>query len=315
MIRKHRILMANILILLVFTAYVIMDTFFITRVYGDGTEATEETSVREQPDNGDAVSDREQNDEKSASDPAGAVITEDSYSDENISVTLTEYRQNDTTIYAADVRLSSPEYLRTALAEGTYGRNITQATSEMAENAGAVLAFNGDYYGAQQKGYVIRNGGLYRDTGESGQEDLVIYSDGSMEVIDEGEVSAQELIGSGAQQTLSFGPALVEDGDISVTEGEEVGRAKASNPRTAIGIIDENHYIFVVSDGRSDESEGLSLYELAQFMQSMGAETAYNLDGGGSSTMYFNGSVVNNPTGGRGESERKVSDIVYIGEK
>ena len=265
MIRKHRILMANIMILLVFTAYVIMDTFFITRVYGDGTEAVEETSVREQSDDGDAVSDREQNDEKSASDPAGAVITEDSYSDENISVTLTEYRQNDTTIYAADVRLSSPEYLRTALAEGTYGRNVTQATSEMAENTGAVLAVNGDYYGAQQ--------------------------------------------------TLSFGPALVEDGDISVTEGEEVGRAKASNPRTAIGIIDENHYIFVVSDGRSDESEGLSLHELAQFMQSMGAETAYNLDGGGSSTMYFNGSVVNNPTGGRGESERKVSDIVYIGEK
>jgi exopolysaccharide biosynthesis protein len=183
----------------------------------------------------------------------------------------------------------------------------------MAEDAGAVLAINGDYYGAQESGYVIRNGVLYRDKGESGQEDLVIYSDGSMKVIDEGEVSAQELLEDGAQQTLSFGPALVEDGSISVSEGEEVGRAMASNPRTAIGMIDENHYIFVVSDGRSDESEGLSLYELAEFMQSMGAETAYNLDGGGSSTMYFNGEIVNNPTGGRGESERKVSDIVYIG--
>ena len=88
----------------------------------------------------------------------------------------------------------------------------------------------------------------------------------------------------------------------------------ASNPRTAIGIIDENHYVFVVSDGRSDESEGLSLRELAEFMESLGVTTAYNLDGGGSSTMYFNGSVVNNPTtGGSTTKERSVSDIVYIG--
>ena len=53
----------------------------------------------------------------------------------------------------------------------------------------------------------------------------------------------------------------------------------ASNPRTAIGIIDENHYIIVVSDGRTSESEGLSLYQLAEVMKSYGVKTAYNLDG------------------------------------
>ena len=139
MIRKHRILMANILILLVFTAYVIMDTFFITRVYGDGTEATEETSVREQPDNGDAIPDREQNDDSSVPDPAGAVITEDSYSDGNISVTLTEYRQNDTTIYAADVRLSSPEYLcwlSTAITTELSRRDTSSGTESFTETQG-----------------------------------------------------------------------------------------------------------------------------------------------------------------------------------
>lgn len=303
MIRKHKLMTISMILLMSFTIYVIMDTFFIARVYGDETSRAAETAAAET-----ASSETVRNEAA-----AEAAVTEDSYSDGNINVTLSEYRQNDTTIYVADVTVSSPEYLKTALAGGTYGRNITQATSDMAEDAGAVLAVNGDYYGAQESGYVIRNGVLYRDKGESGQEDLVIYSDGSMKVIDEGEVSAQELLEDGAQQTLSFGPALVEDGSISVSEGEEVGRAMASNPRTAIGMIDENHYIFVVSDGRSDESEGLSLYELAEFMQSMGAETAYNLDGGGSSTMYFNGEIVNNPTGGRGESERKVSDIVYIG--
>ena len=88
----------------------------------------------------------------------------------------------------------------------------------------------------------------------------------------------------------------------------------ASNPRTAIGQIDELHYVFVVSDGRTSASDGLSLYELASFMSELGVRTAYNLDGGGSSTMVFNGRVVNNPTtNGRSISERSVSDIVYIG--
>ena len=122
------------------------------------------------------------------------------------------------------------------------------------------------------------------------------------------------MLENGAVQILSFGPALITNRSIAVTENEEVGKAKSSNPRTAIGIIDDLHYVFVVSDGRTDESEGLSLYELAEFMESLGVETAYNLDGGGSSTMYFNGQVVNNPTTtGNSIKEREVSDIVYIG--
>ena len=88
----------------------------------------------------------------------------------------------------------------------------------------------------------------------------------------------------------------------------------ASNPRTAIGIISDNHYVLVVSDGRTSESEGLSLYELAEFMESLDCVTAYNLDGGGSSAMYFNGSVVNNPTtNGKKINERSISDIIYVG--
>jgi exopolysaccharide biosynthesis protein len=190
---------------------------------------------------------------------------------------------------------------------------VTQKTSEIAESVNAVLAVNGDYYGAQEKGYVIRNGKLYRDTAIANQEDLVIYEDGSFGIINESDVTAQELIKKGVVQTLSFGPALVQNGKITVSQNEEVGQAMASNPRTAIGIIDDNHYVFVVSDGRTSESAGMSLYELAEFMDSLGAETAYNLDGGGSSTMYFNGRVVNNTTGGMGNKERSVSDIVYIG--
>lgn len=155
---------------------------------------------------------------------------------------------------------------------------------------------------------------IYRNTASAGQTDLVIYQDGSFGIIDESDITAEELLANGAQQILSFGPALVEDGAVAVSAGEEARKAKASNPRTAIGIIDSLHYVFVVSDGRTEESAGVSLSQLAEFMAGLDVTTAYNLDGGGSSTMYFNGEVINNPTtSGRSIKERSVSDIVFIG--
>ena len=179
----------------------------------------------------------------------------------------------------------------------------------------ALLAINGDCYGMRNAGYVVRNGVLYRsESAGSDQEDLVIYADGTFKIIREGDVSAQELVDAGAWQVLSFGPGLVENGAVMVQPGEEVGRAKASNPRTAIGKVSDGHYVFVVSDGRTDESEGLSLSDLATFMTSeLGVECAYNLDGGGSSTMVFEGNVVNKPTSsGNSIKEREVTDIVYL---
>ena len=243
-----------------------------------------------------------------------AVISETSYNDENIQVVLTEYRKYDTSIYVAEIVLSSSKYLRTAFAQNVYGRNVTEKTSEIAEGIGAILAINGDYYGIREKGYVLRNGVLYREEPVSGQVDLVIYGTGNFSIINEEDISAKELLTAGAQQILSFGPALIEDGVVVVSEGDEVGKAKTSNPRTAIGIVEDLHYMFVVSDGRTNESAGLSLSQLAEFMKELGAATAYNLDGGGSSTMYFNGEIINNPTtNGRSIKERSVSDIVYIG--
>ena len=256
-------------------------------------------------------------DEEEALASAAEVTTDNSgssqdYEDGNIKITYTQYTTNDTTIHVADVQLSSAEYLKTAFADNTYGKNVTQTTSDIAAANNAVLAINGDYYGVQEKGYVIRNGVLYREAAAD-NDVLCIYGDGSMKVVDPSSVTAQELLDQGVWQAFSFGPGLLEDGSIPISLDTEVGRAKASNPRTAIGIIDDLHYVFVVSDGRSDESEGLSLYELAVFMQELGVKTAYNLDGGGSSTMYFNGNVVNNPTSGFRDDERKVSDIIYIG--
>ena len=246
---------------------------------------------------------------------ASATTTDTSYSDDNIQVTLTEKTVENTQVYIADITVSSSDYLKTALAQNTYGTNVTAKTSVTAAENNAILAVNGDYYGANSTGYVIRNGVVYRDTvrEDSSNGDLAIYKDGSFKIIYEDEISADQLVKDGVVNLLAFGPSLVEDGEITVDTNSEVGQSMASNPRTAIGMIDENHYIIVVSDGRTSESQGLSLYQLAEVMKSYGVKTAYNLDGGGSSTLYFNGQVINKPTTNGTISERAVSDIVYIG--
>ena len=315
------------LLLFGFTVYAALDTFVLERSYAvveeqataqtaevvtTPTATFEATLVSVSPTQTETP---EATLEATAAPSATAEVisTEDSYSDGNISITIQEIRAYDSTIYVADVILSSPEYLQTAFAKSVYGRNVTAKTSSIAANANAILAVNGDYYGARESGYVIRNGVLYRSKANRNSEDLVIYQDGSFAIINESQISAQDLLNDGAWNVLSFGPALLIDGEIAVDAGDEVGRAKASNPRTAIGIVDDLHYLFVVSDGRTNESEGLSLLELAQVLQDLGAETAYNLDGGGSSTMVFQGKVVNNPTtNGKRITERSVSDIVCI---
>ena len=297
------------LLLAAFTIYLLLDTFVITRVYAAAPPAASQAA---EGDESVSASEALPGEETADSLPQEPVITETSYQDDSLSITLTQYREADTTIYVADVVLSSPGSLRTALAQDSYGRNLTETTSQMAQRAGAILAINGDYYGSREEGYVLRNGVLYRST-DSDREALVIGEDGTFQIVEEGQTSAEALLEEGAAQIFSFGPALVVDGEVAVSPDEEVGRAMASNPRTAIAQVGELHYLLVVSDGRTEDSQGLSLYELASFLEGLGAQTAYNLDGGGSSTLYFNGRVVNNPTtNGRTITERKVSDIVYI---
>ena len=290
--------------------YVILDTFVIPH---ESNLTSNSNKNEEILNNNDMDDSSEENEEDDINNSSVATITDNSYKDENISIKITTERVNNTTYYVSDISLSDSKYLKTALANDTYGRNIKETTSVMAENNNAIFAINGDYYGFRDYGYVIRNGVLYRETANEDNDALVIDNDGNFSIVNESEVTAEELLNEGAWQVLSFGPALIEDGEVVVGKNDEVSQAKTSNPRTAIGQVDELHYIVIVADGRTSESEGLSLYELAQVMKEYNCTTAYNLDGGGSSTMYFNGEVINNPTSGRSIGERSVSDIVYIG--
>ncbi len=107
---------------------------------------------------------------------------------------------------------------------------------------------------------------------------------------------------------LGVGPLLVKDGKI-ISEYQYVGDINrgfinSKHPRTAICIDGENKWNFVVVDGRTQRSVGLSIPALADFMRSLGCVNALNLDGGGSSTMYFNGQIRNAPSGNPSMGEK-----------
>lgn len=298
------------LLLLTFSVYTLLDTFVITRSYARVSASETVTSAVEGASTG-----AQGQVEGESNDNAGDSAATNAAASSQVQTSLAQYRYADTTVYVVDVYTNDVTQLLAAFAQDTYGKNVTAKTSQMATAAGATVAINGDYYGARNAGYVVRNGVLYRsEAASASQEDLVIYADGTFEVICEGNVDAQALVDAGAWQVFSFGPGLVSEGTVTVGADDEVGRAMASNPRTAIGKVADGHYVLVVSDGRTSESEGLTLQELATFMvDELGVECAYNLDGGGSSTLWYEGEVVNNPTtNGRNISERSVSDIVYL---
>ncbi len=311
-----------LLAVIAFAVYTVLDTFLITKVYQTGatqmnTKLFDDTNMAAADSTSNQEEDTAEDETASYSteEPASEVwYDEDSYHDENISIEITQVREMDSDIYIADVQISSAEYLKTAFAEDTYGKNVRDYTSSIAAKHNAVFAVNGDFYGAQEKGYVIRNGVIYRDAGNPDLDLLTIYPDGTFGFDRSTDISANELLENGAWQTFSFGPCLVDDYQIMIDSSADIANSKGVNPRTAIGLVSPLHYIFVVVDGRTSLSTGLTLYDLAVYMQGLGCQDVYNLDGGGSATMYFMGNVVNFPTTyGDSMEERTVSDIVYIG--
>ncbi len=245
-------------------------------------------------------------------------VTDTTYSESQSvvykSIKIDKVQENGYVYYVADIQLSNAAYLRTAFAKNQFGRNINQTTSTIAKNNNAILAINGDFYGFRDTGIVIRNGVLYRDIPRNRIDNrtLIIDKNGDFKFVVEGAVSGETLIKQGVTQSFSFGPILMEDGKLVDTSNQYWVAAKA-NPRVGIGQIGPLHYLFVVVDGRTGTSDGMTLPELAQIFYKRGAKVAYNLDGGGSSTMYYNGKVINRPTtDGASIGERAVSDIIYI---
>jgi exopolysaccharide biosynthesis protein len=116
-----------------------------------------------------------------------------------------------------------------------------------------------------------------------------------------------------AEDIIGGVPQLIKDGKIDVTwEQEKSSRSfvETRHPRTAVAKLKDGKFLMITVDGRSESSGGIGLYDLAAYLLEIGATDAMNLDGGGSTTMFLNGKVVNQPSDKEGE--RKVSDALLV---
>lgn len=235
------------------------------------------------------------------------VITENSYTSPNVSITVEKYFENDVTYYVQDIYIANIDSFQTALAKDKYGKGYAERVPEIAQRYNAIAAVNGDYYGIGTSGTVIRNGVLYRSDESSGL--CVLFRDGTIKIYEKKSYDSEELLNQGAWQAWSFGPTLLDENGKAMTEFDS--RLKPKNPRTVLGYYEPGHYCFVLVDGRQEGySVGMTLKELSVLMEQLGCQAAYNLDGGQSSIMTFMDTTTNQPYDGG----RRSSDILLIAE-
>ena len=225
------------------------------------------------------------------------------YVKDDLKVKLVETRTSNQHYWIAEVISSDAIPLKGAMASDTYNGK-RETISSMANRLGAILAINASGFYAKTNtpmGTVVRNGKLVNIDKSYTGEILSLKSDGNLAFTTVN--SEEEFKNLDIKQTFTFGPILVRD--YQATELND----KSRHPRTAIGQLDDNRYVLVVVEGRMEGADGMTLAELQQLFLQLGCKTAYNLDGGGSTTLYFQGKVINTPSDG---SERSVVDMIYF---
>ena len=246
------------------------------------------------------------------------VITGTSYQSANVFIDITSSRVGNTDVYVADIYVRSLDSFRRGLANKW--KNGTAKISKIAEKFSAILAMTSDSAENLDAGWVIMNGETLRRTKNRKRDLCVLYTNGEMAVIPAAELVHEDIAALAEAgeiwQTFLFGPSLLDgDGHAFEKFDSTVG---IQNPRSVIGYYGPGHYCFVQVDGRRTASQvekgkknrGLTLTELSGFMETLGCKAAYNLDGGQSSVMYFNGKIHSTPQNG----SRRLGDVVMIVE-
>lgn len=237
----------------------------------------------------------------------GEIIeTDTSYQSANVNVSWTRHEEEisgkKVVYYLADVYLRSPDLLMTGIADGNSDR-----VENMAKDKNAIIAINGDYFGARKQGVVVRNGKLIRKDPPF-RDILVMYEDGSMETFTKEEFDFDKANAKGIMHAWSFGPMLLDNGKAMTEFNSDVN---TYNPRTAIGYYEPGHYCFLSVNGRGEEgSEGIRMEKMSELFEQLGCQVAYNLDGGQTSIMVWDKGekVINTPVSGG----RNCSDMIYI---
>jgi exopolysaccharide biosynthesis protein len=195
-----------------------------------------------------------------------------------------------------------------------------QLTSEIAKANGAIAAINGGGFsdkvdgalwtgtGANPAGIIMADGEtVYNDIKDENQKrDVVALTKSGKLLV--GPHSIKEMRETEVTEAVSFGPALIVNGKKTINNGDG-GWGIA--PRTAIAQRNDGSIILLVIDGRQVNSLGATLREVQDLLyDEYGAYNATNLDGGSSSTLFYNDEIVNNPSDSLGE--RSVPSIIYV---
>lgn len=231
------------------------------------------------------------------------------YSSSTLSITVEPIKRKapNLTMWISTIKIKSPEQLKAAFAGDEFSTVIKEKTSSIAERKNAILAINGASCGFNTGGFVISEGVIYRESNMD-HAPLIIKNNGDFAIFKRGEKTGEEILDMGGRYTFDFGPDLIKNGEL--VDWGNSWYVEGKDPRTAIGQKGPLEYVIITVDGRSEESEGMSFKELAIEFKKLGCQWAYALDGGGSTTLYFNGEVINTPSDWIGE--RKISDILYF---
>lgn len=227
------------------------------------------------------------------------------YHDDTLDIRLHSIRAYDTPIMVAFVQLATAAQLKTEQAK-PYPSKTTVRVGEIAKRVKAVLAVNADWFTYHNAGIIYRNGELLRNRPSEEYDGLAIDVNGDFHIVRPMTLEGYEQISTPIAHSFAFGPALVVQGEVQ----EIVNRKVTYKQRMAIGQIAPLCYVLAAADGPDQEnSAGLSVPQLAELMEGLGAHTAYNLDGGQSTSMLMRQVKVN---GQNPKSMRAVGDIVYF---
>lgn len=235
------------------------------------------------------------------------------YLDETIFVINWKQVINYITYTFMEVKLAHPSQFRRYFAEDTFASPMQYTPSTMAASVKAVAAMNGDYYKFRQVGIVVYKGELCRAGGEA-VDSCFVDTNGDLHFVQRGTLPDDEAITqyieeNDIQFSLSFGPTLIEDGELVFPDIYLLGEINDRYPRAAICQLGECHYLMVTANTEGPGTAVPTLRIFANSLYDMGIKNAYTLDGGQTATIIINDKVINRVLFNR---ERVVSDIIYF---
>ena len=279
-----------------------------TTIPPETTEVTEATTEPTEPDNrtewqikfADKFTDE-------------VVVTENSYTSPEVSITIETVVVGEgsgkITYYVADIYVASLENFKTYTAHGQMKYFDTQPPLEMMAQSNAIFAISGDFLTYQKSGFLMRNGEIY--VADRNYSICVLYADGTMVTYDRGSYNIQDILDKNPLQVWSFGPVLLDENGQPRASYDISDAVSFPNPRSAVGYYEPGHYALVIVDGRQEgHSAGMRIPQLAQVFADLGCSAAYNLDGGGTAIMMFNGEIFSRQSNGG----RDLGDILLITE-